>query len=68
MTRVLKIQPFIIPSKPPTRRASKVFPQLLLKGLWFKNAGFNPDDEVTVLVQDGRLIIEHSGSATNSIF
>jgi len=68
MTRTLKVQPFVIPSKAPVRRASKVFPQLLLKGLWLKNAGFDPYDDVTVLVQDGRLIIEIAGSGSNSVF
>ena len=58
MIRILKVQPFVIPSRAPVRRASKVFPQLLLKGLWLLNAGFQPDDEVLIHVQDGRLIIE----------
>lgn len=68
MTRTLKVQPFVIPSKVPVRRASKVFPQLLLKGLWLLNAGFQPDDEVVIHVQDGRLIIEAASFEKKSIF
>lgn len=56
--RKLKIQPFTIPGL--SFRRMKIYPQLIIRGKWFHDAGFHPDSTVHILVEHGRLIIEPS--------
>lgn len=55
--RSLKIQSFNIPYIP-FKRPAKIYPQLLLKGKWLMEAGFDPNTHVNVIVDKDRLIIE----------
>ena len=56
MNRKLKIQTHITAS---TRfKPAKYKPKLLLQGDWFSKAGFNPDDEVSVVADNGVITIK----------
>jgi len=37
-------------------------PQIRLQGKWLRDSGFAPKDQVTVRVEQGRLIIEKRGA------
>lgn len=58
--RHLKVQPFYPPAadhKLLQARPVQIVSQLRLCGKWLQNAGFQPDDHVSVTVMDGLLVI-----------
>ncbi len=53
--RQLKLQPFYRRTK---TRKGKIVPQLQLCGNWLENAGFYPDNYVSIIVREGLLIVQ----------
>ncbi len=60
MIRKLKIQPFVTLSKSKLAYHKKpiTHPILIIKGKWFRDAGFSPEDHVDIFVSNNQLIIQ----------
>lgn len=59
--RIVKIQPFIIPST--AGRPAKVKPLIKLMGNWLSFAGFKPGDMATITIKDGVMTIRPEAEA-----
>lgn len=53
--RKLKILDHIIPAR--RNKPCRIFPALRLQGKWLQDAGFEPGQQVNVVVEQGRLVI-----------